>query len=150
MIERELADLSETLTQMKTRWTAEKEAIARIRATKERIEQRRREAERAEKESALERAAQLRYGEIPELEREIESLNAGLAELQKDGALLAEEVRRTSRPSSRSGRASPSRRSWRAKRRVSWDSRTSSACGSSGRIPRCRRSRPRCVARAPA
>ena len=91
-IEQELADLNEDATRMKARWTSEKDAIARIRTDKERIETLRGEAERAEKESALERAAELRYGEIPRLERDLEEANARLAELQRDGAMLREEV----------------------------------------------------------
>jgi ATP-dependent Clp protease ATP-binding subunit ClpB len=91
-IERELADLNEDATRMKARWTSEKDAIARIRSHKERIETLRGEAERAEKESALERAAELRYGEIPRLERDLEEANARLAELQREGAMLREEV----------------------------------------------------------
>jgi ATP-dependent Clp protease ATP-binding subunit ClpB len=91
-IEKELAELREALASMKARWTAEKEAIEKIRDNKERIEQVRAEAERAEKESALQRAAELRYGELPRLEKELEMDNARLEELQSDGAMLKEEV----------------------------------------------------------
>jgi len=91
-IEKELADHREQLSGMKARWNEEKDRIARIRAIKERIEQARIEADRAEKDSTLQRAAELRYGEIPELEARLESENAGLNELQKDGAMLNEEV----------------------------------------------------------
>ncbi len=91
-IEAELGDLKERSGRMKARWTAEKEAIARIRETKEKIERLRLEAERAEKESALERAAELRYGEIPRLESDLAAANARLAELQREGAMLREEV----------------------------------------------------------
>jgi ATP-dependent Clp protease ATP-binding subunit ClpB len=91
-IEEELADYREQLSGMKASWQEEKERITRIRAIKERIEQARIEAERAEKESALQRAAELRYGEIPELDAELEEENARLTELQRDGAMLNEEV----------------------------------------------------------
>src|SRR5919112_5789320 len=53
---------------MKARWQEEKEAITAVRDIKERLEQAHRDAERAERESDLQRAAELRYGEIPELE----------------------------------------------------------------------------------
>jgi ATP-dependent Clp protease ATP-binding subunit ClpB len=91
-VERELADLTERLGGMKQRWENEKGEITRIRQVKERIEQARLEAERAEKESALQRAAELRYGEIPQLQKELDQHNLKLAELQKDGAMLNEEV----------------------------------------------------------
>jgi ATP-dependent Clp protease ATP-binding subunit ClpB len=91
-IEQELADLGEKLAGMKRRWENEKAAIARIRETKEAIEQARARAERAERDGALETAAQLRYGEIPKLSRQLEELNAKLNELQREGALLHEEV----------------------------------------------------------
>jgi ATP-dependent Clp protease ATP-binding subunit ClpB len=91
-VEQELANLGETLAAMKGRWENEKSCIARIREIKERIEQARVEAERAEKETALERAAELRYGEIPRLEAELEEQNGALAALQENGAMLNEEV----------------------------------------------------------
>jgi ATP-dependent Clp protease ATP-binding subunit ClpB len=91
-VDRELADLSEKLAVMKRRWENEKACIARIREIKERVEQARSEAERSEKDSALERAAELRYGEIPRLETELEEQNSKLVELQRDGAMLNEEV----------------------------------------------------------
>jgi ATP-dependent Clp protease ATP-binding subunit ClpB len=91
-IERELADLSEELAAMKRRWENEKATIARIREIKEQIEQAGAEVERAEKESALQRAAELRYGTIPELEQQLADANGTLEELQRDGAMLDEEV----------------------------------------------------------
>jgi len=68
-IERELAGLGEQKDSMTAEWQREKAAIDGVAQTKERLEEARREAERAERDSDLERAAQLRYGEIPELER---------------------------------------------------------------------------------
>jgi len=91
-IDAELADLNERLGGMRRRWENEKSSIARIREIKEKIETARSEAERAEKDSALERAAELRYGEIPELEEQLQAGQQELAERQKDGALLKEEV----------------------------------------------------------
>jgi ATP-dependent Clp protease ATP-binding subunit ClpB len=91
-IQEELANLKERLSSMKQRWENEKQAISGAQEIKERIEQARGEAERAEKESALQRAAELRYGEIPRLEQELAGREAELAELQKDGAMLVEEV----------------------------------------------------------
>src|SRR5918999_265632 len=88
-IERELADLRERSNAMKAEWQREKDAIARVRGLKERLEQAHREAERAERDADLQRAAELRYGDIPELEREL-----GEAEQRTDGnaGFLKEEV----------------------------------------------------------
>src|SRR5665648_227100 len=80
-IEAELAELREKADAMKAHWQAEKEAIQEIRGLKEEIEQTRAEAERAERETDLERAAELRYGRIPELERELG--NAPVAQLSR-------------------------------------------------------------------
>jgi ATP-dependent Clp protease ATP-binding subunit ClpB len=88
-IERELADLRERSNAMKAEWQREKDAIARVRDLKERLEQAHRDAERAEREADLQRAAELRYGEIPEVERELAE-----AEERTDGdaGFLKEEV----------------------------------------------------------
>jgi ATP-dependent Clp protease ATP-binding subunit ClpB len=92
-IERELADLRERSGEMKAHWQGEKEAIEAIRGAKERLEQAHRDAERAERESDLQRAAELRYGEIPELERVVADQEARLTELHADGgSMLADEV----------------------------------------------------------
>ena len=71
---------------------AEKEAIDAIRGAKERLEQAHRDAERAEREADLERAAALRYGDIPKLEEEVREQEAKLRELQADRTFLKEEV----------------------------------------------------------
>jgi ATP-dependent Clp protease ATP-binding subunit ClpB len=92
-IERELADLREQSGEMKARWQSEKDAITAIREAKERLEQAHREAERAEREANLERAAELRYGEIPKLEEQLSEQETRLSELHaSQGSLLVEEV----------------------------------------------------------
>src|SRR5215210_1392626 len=80
-IERDLADLREQSGEMKARWQSEKDAITAIRDSKERLEQAHREAERAEREADLQRAAELRYGEIPTLEQALKGQEGRLAEL---------------------------------------------------------------------
>ncbi|HEX4836910.1 MAG TPA: AAA family ATPase [Solirubrobacteraceae bacterium] len=70
-IEAELAELRARSDEMRAQWEREKQAIQGVRETKERMEQARVEAERAEREANLQRAAELRYGEIPELERQL-------------------------------------------------------------------------------
>src|SRR5207248_544416 len=70
-IERELAELRERSAGMKAQWQSEKEAIQGERDLKMRLEEARTEAERAEREADLQRAAELRYGEIPEIEKQL-------------------------------------------------------------------------------
>jgi ATP-dependent Clp protease ATP-binding subunit ClpB len=91
-LEQELADLEERSAAMKARWQREKDAIGRIRALKERIEQARFESEKATQQGDLGRAAELRYGTLPGLEKELAGENAKLAELQAQGGMLKEEV----------------------------------------------------------
>jgi len=92
-IEAELADLRERSSEMKARWQNEKSAIEAIKSAKAELEEAAREAERAERDADLERAAQLRYGRIPELERTVSEQEAKLAELHRDGGtMLTEEV----------------------------------------------------------
>jgi ATP-dependent Clp protease ATP-binding subunit ClpB len=91
-IEAEVAELAEERDAMVAHWQNEKDAITEIRAVKEQLEQARNEAERAEREGDLEKAAQLRYGTMRDLEREIEEKTARLDELQRDRKMLKEEV----------------------------------------------------------
>jgi len=91
-LERELAALQEQSTAMKAHWEAEKEAITVIRSLKEQLETARAEAERQERDGDLTRAAEIRYGQVPELERQIGEATARLAELQATQKMLKEEV----------------------------------------------------------
>jgi ATP-dependent Clp protease ATP-binding subunit ClpB len=92
-IESELADLRERSSEMKARWQNEKGAIDEIKAAKAELDEVQREAERAERDADLERAAELRYGRIPELEKKITESETKLAELHRDGgSMLTEEV----------------------------------------------------------
>jgi ATP-dependent Clp protease ATP-binding subunit ClpB len=92
-IESELAELRESSAEMKARWQAEKEAIDAIKAAKASLEEAHREAERAERDQNLERAAELRYGEIPELEKTLGEQEERLRGLHAEGgSMLTEEV----------------------------------------------------------
>jgi ATP-dependent Clp protease ATP-binding subunit ClpB len=92
-LESELGELGERSGEMKARWQNEKAAIDAIKAAKAQLEEAGREAERAERAADLERAAELRYGRIPELEKTVAEQEARLAELHAGGgALLTEEV----------------------------------------------------------
>src|SRR5213082_1920558 len=75
-IESELADLKARSEEMKAQWQKEKEAIKEISELKERLDKARVDAEQAEREANLQRAAELRYGEIPELEKQVAALEA--------------------------------------------------------------------------
>src|SRR6059036_1034895 len=76
-IERELADLRERSGAMKAQWQTEKDSISAVRDVKEQLDRAHREVERAEREADLQRAAELKYGEIPELERALAEAEAG-------------------------------------------------------------------------
>ena len=91
-IERELAELRERSAAMKAHWKQEKEAIGRIRGLKERIEKARFEAEQATKLGDLGKAAELQYGLLPSLEKELGLENERLAALQSKQRMLKEEV----------------------------------------------------------
>ena len=88
----ELANLQEQLDGMKAEWEAEKGAIQRVQALKASIEETRAEAERAQRDQDLQRAAELTYGELPKLESELEAAMARLEELQSGSPMLKEEV----------------------------------------------------------
>jgi ATP-dependent Clp protease ATP-binding subunit ClpB len=92
-IERDLADLRESSRELQTRWQTEKDAISELRQVKEQIENAHTEIEQAERQSQLEKAARLRYGELPQLETRRQEAEQRLQQLQADeGALLKEEV----------------------------------------------------------
>ena len=90
-LEKELADLREQSDEMKVRWQNEKDAIVRIREIKARIEQTKQEEITAERTGDLGKAAELRHGVIPNLERELEELETKQDE-QKGQQMLKEEV----------------------------------------------------------
>jgi ATP-dependent Clp protease ATP-binding subunit ClpB len=86
-IERELAELQERSAAMKAQWQSEKQAIQSVRDLKVRLEEARLEAEKAEREADLQRAAELRYGEIPGLEKELAARESdGDSAAGEDGA----------------------------------------------------------------
>ena len=92
VIEQELSGLQEKSSALKAQWENEKTIIQQIRDLKEKIEQTREEAARAEREGNLQKAAELRYGAMPQLNTELEKVSTRLAEMQKSGAMLKEEV----------------------------------------------------------
>jgi ATP-dependent Clp protease ATP-binding subunit ClpB len=78
-VERELAEAKERHAELAARWSHEKEALDRVKEITQRIDELRMEAERAERSGDLQRVAEIRYGELPKLEAELE---------QRDGASL--------------------------------------------------------------
>jgi ATP-dependent Clp protease ATP-binding subunit ClpB len=88
-LDEELANLREQADGMKAHWEGERDAISRIGTLKEELEAKRSTLER---ESDLERAAEIRYGQIPDLERQVEDATKHLSELQADQRMLKEEV----------------------------------------------------------
>ncbi|HKD96578.1 MAG TPA: Clp protease N-terminal domain-containing protein, partial [Micromonosporaceae bacterium] len=88
----ELADRREQLSALSERWRNEKAHIQAISEAKEQLEALRGEAERAERDADLGRAAELRYGRIPELERALAKATEELNAIQSSGAMLKEEV----------------------------------------------------------
>ena len=89
---KELADLREKANSMKAQWQQEKEAIQRVRDVREALEKAKRELEEAENEYDLNRAAELRHGRIPQLEKQLKQLEQEMSENNKEGRLLREEV----------------------------------------------------------
>jgi ATP-dependent Clp protease ATP-binding subunit ClpB len=91
-IGRELADLQEQADAMRAEWQLEKQAIERVRNLKAQIEETRADAERAQRDQDLQRAAELTYGDLPRLEKELSEAMARLEEVQSSSPLLKEEV----------------------------------------------------------
>jgi len=91
-VEQELAELRERSKVMKAQWQAEKDAITGLQSKKAQLEQLRAEAEQATRRGDLQKAAEISYGRIPALEREIAEAEKRLAQIQKKGKYLKEEV----------------------------------------------------------
>ena len=91
-VERMIAELQEKNDGTSAQWQHEKDVISKIRAAKSELERARFEEERATRAGNFESAARSRHGEQPRLGRELAALNTRLAEMQKNGALLKEEV----------------------------------------------------------
>ena len=91
-LEKELANSKEEADRLKAHWQQEKEIIQKISAIKKNTEATREESIRAEREGNLEKAAELRYGRLIELEKDLQEENKKLAELQKKEKMLKEEV----------------------------------------------------------
>jgi ATP-dependent Clp protease ATP-binding subunit ClpB len=91
-IEEDLSRLKEENKKMRDKWQKEKVVIDRIRKIKAEIDSTKVEEAKAEKTGNLDKVAQIRYGILVRLQKELESENKELATVQKDGAMLKEEV----------------------------------------------------------
>ena len=85
-LERELAEAQERRNELAARWSKEKEQLERVKEITRRIDELRMEADRAERTGELQRVAEIRYGELPELEREL------AARAQPEDPMVKEEV----------------------------------------------------------
>ena len=90
-LRQELADERETLSELTARWSNEKTAIDKVREAKEQLESLRQESEIAEREGDFGKVSELRYGRIPELEKQVEEAEAEVAE-SGNNSMLSEEV----------------------------------------------------------
>jgi ATP-dependent Clp protease ATP-binding subunit ClpB len=91
-LRKELSELRSQADAMTAQWEAERQAIRRLQALRSELEELRREIERAERDYDLNRAAELRHGRLPELQRRLEAEEARLADKQGATRLLREEV----------------------------------------------------------
>lgn len=91
-IEKELADLEEERNSMRVQWEQERDLIQKARELKQAIETTRNEADKAERQGNYEKVAELRYGTITQLEKDLESAQQQLGDMQERKALLKEEV----------------------------------------------------------
>ena len=91
-LNKEIADLQEQENSFKAKWTQEKNLLNKIQQNKQQIEQLKFEAERAEREGNYGRVAEIRYGKLQELEKEIQSIQEQLKSAQGAEAMVKEEV----------------------------------------------------------
>src|SRR3990167_6820933 len=91
-IEREVAELKEATHELEQRWKNEKTTLSDIKSIKKELESLRIEAENTEAQAQLSRAAEIRYGEIPAMERELEQKQKRLKKLQSTRRILKEEI----------------------------------------------------------
>ena len=91
-VKREVAELEESSSAMRAQWQKEKDVIDQVRNAQPLLEQLRAEADVAQREGDLGRAAEIRYGKLPEAEKHLEELRAELAKVQSGASYLREEV----------------------------------------------------------
>jgi len=91
-IKKEIANLKEESRELEIQWKTEKDIISRIRESQKKIDSLKSEGDIAERKSDLQKAAEIRYGKIPDLQKEIKEQQKKLTEVQKKRRILKEEV----------------------------------------------------------
>jgi ATP-dependent Clp protease ATP-binding subunit ClpB len=91
-IDKEIGNLKEKTRELELKWKNEKETVVEIRAIKKELEALRIQGENAELRADLAQAAEIRYGQIPELQKKLETKSARLKKLQKSRRILKEEI----------------------------------------------------------
>jgi len=91
-LKKELANIKEKSNQLELRWKNEKNIILKIRNTKEEIEKLKQEADKLERAGDLNKVAEIRYGKIPELEKNVKLQEKKLVKIQKEHRILKEEI----------------------------------------------------------
>ena len=91
-LEKELAGLQEQSRKLKTQWQNERGVVNEMRDLKSAIELSREQAEQAKRTGDLAKAAEVEYGRLPELEKQLKAAEGKLAKVQKGAGMLAEEV----------------------------------------------------------
>lgn len=91
-IDKNISKLKSEFDTLNHQWQKEKEIILKIKNTKQEIEKLKYKKQQAERDGDLTTVAEIRYGKLPQLEKELESYNSQILELQKNGGLLKEEV----------------------------------------------------------
>ena len=91
-VESEIAELRERVDRMKLTWQGEKQVIVELQKLKSEIEEAKTQAQLLQRQGDLGRAAEIRFGRLPELEKKLQAKNEALAEAQKNGSFLREEV----------------------------------------------------------
>jgi ATP-dependent Clp protease ATP-binding subunit ClpB len=91
-VEREIAELKEQASGMKARWQHERDVIKSLGDKKQKLEELKGEAERAQRTGDFAKASEIRFGSLPQLEREIADETAKVEELRKAGSFLRDEV----------------------------------------------------------
>ncbi len=90
-INKDLANLEENRNNIKAKWEAEREVVLGVQKAKEQLEQLTQEGNRAERDGDFSKAAEIRYGKIPELKTSLESLNQQFVDMQQGGNMLVKE-----------------------------------------------------------
>ncbi|OGY41567.1 MAG: ATP-dependent chaperone ClpB [Candidatus Buchananbacteria bacterium RBG_13_39_9] len=92
LLDKELHDLKERSNQLELHWKSEKDIITQIREAKKQIDSAKQEADILERKAELQKVAEIRYGQIPAIEKKIKDFEKKLANIQKDHKILKEEV----------------------------------------------------------